>query len=72
MITAWRALRASPDSASDSSWSKARTAVMTVAGFAFLDYAAWLEGVGWGCAAIGVSLLILESLGEEKPSHGAR
>jgi hypothetical protein len=43
-------------------WSRVRTSVMALAGFGFLDYAAWqLNPIG-GCAAVGVSLLILEAL----------
>lgn len=45
---------------------RARTAVLQVAGFGFLDYAVW----GWnhlvGYAAVGVSLLVLEALGGDK------
>jgi hypothetical protein len=44
-------------------WKKVRTTAMQVAGFAFLDYAAWNAGLIWGCVAIGTSLLILEWLG---------
>jgi hypothetical protein len=44
------------------SWSRVRTTVLTLAGFAFLDYAAWRFNLIAGCVAVGVSLLALEAL----------
>lgn len=45
---------------------RARTALLQVAGFGFLDYSVW----GWnhlvGYAAVGASLLILEALGGDR------
>lgn len=44
-------------------WRQARRAVLTISGLAALDFSVWDEfGRGWGAAAIGVSLLILEVL----------
>lgn len=44
-------------------FGKVRTAVMQFAAFGFLDYAVWeYVGRGWGFAAIGGTLLILETL----------
>ncbi len=54
------------------SWPKVRTTVMQVAAFGFLDYAAWRWSLIAGCAAIGVSLLILEALGSDVPKRGGR
>jgi hypothetical protein len=45
-------------------WSKVRSAVLQVAGFAFIDYALWTWRPIAGIAAVGVSLLILEALSE--------
>lgn len=39
-----------------------RQAVLTVGGFGSLTAAAWTSGLGWGLAAGGVSLLLLEWL----------
>lgn len=44
-------------------WRRARTAIMQVTAFAFLDFAAWRWSMIAGCAAVGVSLLVLEALG---------
>lgn len=46
-----------------------RSALMTVAGFGWIDAAVWnLFGTGMGMGAIGVSFLVIESLsGEERP-----
>lgn len=45
---------------------------MQLAGFGFLDYAAWQwKGAVLGCFAIGVSLFVLEALGSE-PKRGGR
>jgi len=45
---------------------RARTFLLQVTGFGFIDYAVW----GWhhlvGYAAVGVSLLVLEALGGDK------
>lgn len=50
-------------------WSKVRTTVLQLTAFGFLDYAVFTYvGHGWGYAAIGVTLLILEALsGDTKP-----
>lgn len=54
------------------SWPRVRTAAMQLAGFGFLDYAAWQwKGAVLGCFVIGVSLFILEALGSE-PKRGGR
>lgn len=47
-------------------WRRARTAALQVTAFGFLDYAAWSWHRIAGCVAIGVSLLILETLGGER------
>lgn len=44
-------------------WRRARTAVMQVTAFGFLDYAAFQWTMIAGCVAVGVSLLVLEALG---------
>lgn len=44
------------------SWRRARTTVMQLAGFAFLDFAAWQWSMLAGCVAVGVSLFVLEAL----------
>ncbi|RKN61870.1 hypothetical protein D7231_31860 [Streptomyces klenkii] len=47
-------------------WGRARTAVLTVAGFGFLTGAAWSWlGAAAGLAAAGASCLIVEALSEE-------
>ena len=44
-------------------WRDARRPVLTVAGLAAIDYSVFDSyGRGWGAAAVGVSLLILEVL----------
>jgi len=44
-------------------FAKARTAVMQLAAFGLIDYAVWeYVGRGWGFAAAGLSLLVLETL----------
>jgi hypothetical protein len=43
-------------------FARARTSVMQVAAFGFLDYAAFQHSVIAGCVAVGVSLLVLETL----------
>lgn len=54
------------------SWPKVRTTVMQFGAFAFLDYAAWRWSIIAGCAAIGLSLFILEALSGDMPRRGAR
>lgn len=50
-------------SAKVTSWySRSQRAVMYVAGFGFLDASAWLTDPIAGCAATGVSLLVLGTL----------
>ncbi len=45
------------------SLAKARTAVMQFAAFGLIDYATWeYVGHGWGLAAAGLSLFVLEAL----------
>lgn len=44
---------------------RARTAVLSVAGFGCLTAAAWTVGTGAGLAAAGVSLLVLEYLAND-------
>lgn len=53
------------------SWPRVRTAVMQVAGFAFIDYSVWRASELLGYAAIGVSLFVLEAL-REAPKRGGR
>jgi hypothetical protein len=45
---------------------RARTALLSVAGFALLSAAAWTVAVPLGLAAAGASLLVLEWLTEER------
>jgi hypothetical protein len=54
------------------SWPRVRTTVLQLAGFAFLDAAAWRWSLLAGLAAIGVSLFVLEMLTGEPPKRGAR
>lgn len=46
-----------------------RQAVLTVGGFGSLTGAAWTQGLGWGLAAGGVSLLLLEWLSRPEPEE---
>jgi hypothetical protein len=46
-------------------WRAARTPILAVGGFGFLDAAAWTAATWAGLAAVGVSLLILEALSGE-------
>lgn len=49
-------------------WAKVRTTVLQLAAFGFLDYAVFTYvGHGWGYAAIGVTLLVLEALSGDRP-----
>lgn len=45
-------------------WRKARTAVLTVAGFALISAAAFVVHLGAGLLVAGVSLLVIEWLSE--------
>jgi hypothetical protein len=48
-------------------WQRARTAVMQTAGLAAIDWALYdWKGLAAGLAGAGVSLLILEALGEKR------
>lgn len=47
--------------------ARARTALMQVTAFGFLDYAAFQHSLITGCVAVGVSLLILEALMSADP-----
>lgn len=50
-------------------WHRARTPVLSVAGFALLSAAAWMLAVPAGLAAAGTSLLILELLSHDEGEH---
>ena len=53
------------------SWQRVRTTVLQLAGFGFLDYAAWRWSLLAGYVAIGLSLFVLEALTGE-PKRGGR
>lgn len=47
-------------------WRRVRSAVLTWCGLGFLSYAAWQWNWIVGCAAIGLSLLVIEALGGDR------
>lgn len=48
-------------------WAKVRSTVMQLAGFGFLDWAAWRWDMTAGLIAIGVSLFAIEALSGAEP-----
>lgn len=49
-----------------------RSRVMTMAGLASIDASAWQVAHAFGWLAIGVSILLYDAFGREKPTGGGR
>ena len=52
----------------DTARARYRSSLMTVAGIAAIDTAAWQRGAGLGWLVTGVSILLYDAFGREKPT----